>query len=92
MTSPLEVLKNAQAIIEARGDLHGDWKKNTKTTAVLWSRYIGYSVTPSQVALMNCLQKISRMISGGLQNKDDYDDLVGWAAIAAALVDDEAQE
>ena len=38
---------------------------------------------------MNCLQKISRMISGGQKNQDDFIDLVGWAAIAAALADNE---
>jgi hypothetical protein len=89
MTSPAEILRDAAEIIEQRGDLHGDWRTNCKTTAILWSRYAGYSITPSQVGIMNCLQKISRMISGGQKNQDDFIDLVGWAAIAAALAANE---
>lgn len=85
MTSPADVLRHAAEIIEQRGDLHGDWRTNMTNTSALWSRYLGREVTPTQVALCNCLQKISRMISGGLTNADDFDDLVGWAAIAAAL-------
>tara|TARA_R100001594_G_scaffold17957_1_gene36150 strand:- start:863 stop:1144 length:282 start_codon:yes stop_codon:yes gene_type:complete len=89
MTSPADKLRNAAAIIEQRDQYHGNWRVNMLNTSVFWQRYLGCPVTPTQVALLNCLQKVSRMCSGGEPNGDDYDDLIGWAAIAAALQDDE---
>jgi|TARA_R110000824_G_scaffold256208_3_gene445223 hypothetical protein len=92
MTSPAIKLRDAAAIIEQRSDYHGDFRTNMKNTAAFWSRYLGCPITPTNVAVMNCAQKISRMISGGISNADDYDDLIGWAAIAAALNSDDEDE
>ena len=89
MTSPAEKLRAVAEIIEQRAEYHGDWRVNMLNTSVFWQRYLGSPVSPTQVALMNCLQKVSRMVSGGKSNADDYDDLIGWAAIAAAMHEDE---
>ena len=90
MTSPADKLREAAAIIDQRADYHGDFRTNMKNTAAFWSRYLGCPISPAQVSIMNCQQKISRMISGGITNGDDFSDLIGWAAIAAALNDDDA--
>jgi hypothetical protein len=54
------------------------------SAAALWSTYTGKRLEAHDVAVMLGLLKISRM-TGGDYAPDDYDDLVGYAAIAAAL-------
>ena len=85
MTSPAEKLRDAAAIIEQRDQYHGNWRVNFLNTSVFWSRYLGTPVKPEDVAVMFCLAKISRMISGGKANGDDFDDLTGYAGLAAAI-------
>ena len=85
MTSPAEKLRDAAAIIEQRDQYHGNWRVNFLNTSVFWSRYLGTLVKPEDVAVMFCLAKISRMISGGKANGDDFDDLTGYAGLAAAI-------
>lgn len=71
--------------MRARGVQHGDWRINMENTAKLWSAYLKQPIAAEQVAIMMVLIKVSRMTCGTL-NLDDYDDLLGYGAIAAALV------
>ena len=90
--SRADVCDRVAGVIRQRGDLHGDWRRNMLQTAAMWSRYKSMRFEPADVAIFNCLQKISRASSGGLKNLDDYIDLVGYAAIATALVSEEIDE
>ena len=90
--SPADVCDRVAEVIRERGDLHGDWRRNMLQTAAMWSRYKTMRFEPADVAIFNCLQKISRASSGGLKNLDDYIDLVGYAAIATALISEEFDE
>jgi hypothetical protein len=85
MTSPADKLRDAAAIIEGRDKYHGNYRVNFLNTAAFWTRYLGVPVSAEDVAVMFCLAKISRMISGGKTNGDDYDDLTGYAGLAAAI-------
>ena len=84
MKTPTEILEATAAIITARGETHGDWKLNMSNTAALLTSYLGVEVAARQVPVIMSLVKISRMTCGPL-NEDDYTDLVGYAALAAAL-------
>jgi hypothetical protein len=85
MTStPAQVLFDVAELIEKRGHTHGDWRGNMTAAAVLWSTYIGKPIAAHDVAVMLALLKVTRMTAGE-HEPDDYDDLVGYAAIAAAL-------
>ena len=83
MNSPAEVLRTVASIVADRGDTHGDWQHNMDNTAAMWSAYLHVPLSGRDVAVMLALMKISRMACGAY-NADDYVDLVGYAAIAAA--------
>lgn len=84
-----DVLEKALKLVtEDRNETHGDPETNLGQIAALWSTYLGVDITPSQVALCNILQKISRTRSGE-HNADDYYDIVGYGAIAGQLADKE---
>ena len=84
MKTPAECLIETAELIAARGDTHGDWRMNMTNTAALLSAYLQVEIAAHQVPIIMSLVKISRM-SCGARNIDDYDDLIGYAALAAAL-------
>lgn len=85
MPTPDAMLQAAADTVRARGGTHGDWRENMENTAELWSAYLKQPIAAEQVAVMMVLVKVSRMTCGTL-NLDDYDDLLGYGALAAALV------
>ena len=85
MPTPDEMLRAAADTVRARGGTHGNWRDNMENTAELWSAYLKQPIAAEQVAVMMVLVKVSRMTCGAL-NLDDYDDLLGYGALAAALV------
>ena len=85
MPTPDAMLQAAADTVRARGGTHGDWRENMENTAELWSAYLKQPIAAEQVAVMMVLVKVSRMTCGAL-NLDDYDDLLGYGALAAALV------
>ncbi len=85
MPTPDEMLKAAADTVRPKGGTHGDWRDNMENTAELWSAYLKQPIAAEQVAVMMVLVKVSRMTCGAL-NLDDYDDLLGYGALAAALV------
>ena len=84
MSTPADVLSDVASIIATRGESHGNWDDNMTCIAGLWSAYLGQPVEAHNVGVMLALVKVGRM-AGGTFNRDDYDDLVGYAAIAAAI-------
>ena len=90
MPTPAQMLRYAAATVSARGGTHGDWRENMENTAELWSAYLKQPIAAEQVAVMMVLVKVSRMTCGTL-NHDDYDDLLGYGALAAALVHEEKE-
>jgi len=84
LLTPGDVLADVASIIATRGELHGNWDENMTCIAGLWSAYLGQPVEAHNVGVMLALVKVGRM-AGGTFNSDDYNDMVGYAAIAAAI-------
>jgi hypothetical protein len=84
LRTPGDVLSDVASIIATRGESHGNWDENMTCIARLWSAYLGQPVEAHNVGVMLALVKVGRM-AGGTFNRDDYEDMVGYAAIAAAI-------
>lgn len=82
-----KVLQEAYSLIcDVRHDQHGEAKVNLGLTGDLWTLYSGRKLSAHDVALMNVLQKISRILAGH-HNRDNYVDLAGYAALAYELLE-----
>lgn len=90
--NPSIKLEKINGIIKSRGVSHGGWQENMDNTAAFWSHFLGIQISSWQVCVMLCLLKVSRMTSGGKFNIDDFDDHVGYAAMAAACAENEKKE
>lgn len=69
------------AIMGNRHKTHGAAEQNLETTGDYWTKFTGKKLDGHDVALMNVLQKISRIMCGE-RTKDHYCDIIGWAALA----------
>lgn len=80
------VLEEAANIVSgARNADYGDPRVNHARTAALWSAYLGVTITPRQVCVLNILQKASR--DAHRAKRDNLVDIAGWAR-NAELVED----
>ena len=79
-----EILRNAEAIANARDIEYGSPNVSMLRISKLWSEYLGYSIDPHEVAICMLLLKISR-ISEQAEHKDSYYDLINYATIAGSL-------
>lgn len=87
-----DILTEVAALVAGdRNTTHGSKEKNFRSSADLWNAYLqnrpggaGAPVSPSDVALMLLLVKVSRSISG-TPFPDHYADMAGYAAIAGEL-------
>ena len=80
-----QTLKAAHMIVcEGREQEYGSPERNFNMIANLWSAYVGYPISPRDVAVMMALLKIAR-IKNGMIKEDNYVDLAGYAACAAEL-------
>jgi len=70
---------------------YGDKTENHKNIAVLWSAYLGYTVTPHDVAILMCLLKVARTKLGAI-SKDTYMDMAAYSAIAGEIKFKEPKE
>lgn len=77
----LIMIEAEQAIMGARHQTHGSAESNLEMTGDLWTKFIGKKIDGHDVALLNVLQKISRILCGE-RTKDHYKDIIGWAALA----------
>ena len=72
------ILSEAEAIVGgARQADYGTPLANHSRTAALWSVYLGITVTPRQVCMMNVLQKVSR--DANAPKRDNLVDIAGYA-------------
>lgn len=85
-TSPRwHILQDAANLVDGdRHKTHGPAELNLGTTGELWTFYSGRKLDAHDVAMMNVLQKISRILCGE-RIRDHYVDIAGWAALAGEL-------
>lgn len=76
----------ARAVMVERAHQHGDAAHNLGLTGDLWTLVPGKRLDAHDVALMNVMQKISRILCGH-RNRDNYVDIAGYAALAWELSD-----
>lgn len=75
-----EVLKKAASLIS--GDRNVDYdepSRNFEIIADLWQTYLGVPITRYDVAVLNILQKVSRIMSSP-SKEDHWVDIAGYAA------------
>lgn len=83
----MSVLEDAaRAVMVDRAHQHGDAARNLGLTGDLWTLVPGKRLDAHDVALMNIMQKISRILCGH-RNRDNYVDIAGYAALAWELSD-----
>ena len=84
-----KILAHASSLIDGeRNEQHGPRRQQFKSCAEAWTWWLGVQVTPHDVAMMNALQKMSR-IKCGNHNRDNYVDLAGYgSAIAGEFAGD----
>ena len=89
-----EILAEASRIISRDRNLsHGDAYKNHADIAEYWNIFLDdklkamANITPSDVAIMMILLKISRNNKGEKFNIDNFIDMCGYAAIAGEIDD-----
>ena len=63
---------------------YGDKTENHKNIAILWSAYLGHTITPHDVAILMCLLKVARTKLGAI-SKDTYMDMAAYSAIAGEI-------
>lgn len=79
----LDIAKNC--VCGHREEDYGLPENNFSAIADFWSIYLGFEVTPSDVAMMMALLKIARIKTGTATN-DSYIDLAGYAACGGELI------
>tara|TARA_R100000664_G_scaffold397_1_gene1047 strand:- start:22 stop:315 length:294 start_codon:yes stop_codon:yes gene_type:complete len=89
-----EILIKARDLVSMdRNKTHGDAYKNHAEIAEYWNIFLDdklkpmANITPSDVALMMILLKISRNNKGKEFNIDNFVDMAGYAAIAGEIDD-----
>ena len=81
------VQEAGETVLSGREDTHGHIRDNFQQISEFWSSYLGTQVSPSDVAIMMVMLKISRQ-SVGSEEWDHYVDMIGYSAIAGALSPD----
>lgn len=76
----------SDTILAERDGQHGDFYEQFEVCAELFSSYLCIRVDTHDVAVLNMLQKCSRITCGDPKHEDHWDDIVGYAKIGKALV------
>ena len=80
-----EILDRAKACVWGdREQDYGSPESNFGKIAYFWSTYLGYPVSPVDVAAMLALLKIARIASGHAKD-DNWVDLAGYAACGGEI-------
>ena len=69
-----------------RAEQYGDMEQNHENIASLWSAYLEYEITPTDVAVLMALLKIARM-KYGKNHPDNAIDGAAYLGIASELAD-----
>jgi hypothetical protein len=81
MTKTEKLFDDAVALIHSRGSQYGHPMPQHSRIAELWSAYLGFPITPNQVAMAMCLVKISRSVESP-EVDDHYKDALAYIAIS----------
>ncbi len=81
MTKTEELFDDAINLIHTRGSQYGHPMPQHSRIAQLWSAYLGYPITPNQVAMAMALVKISRSVESP-EVGDHYKDALAYIAIS----------
>jgi hypothetical protein len=74
------VLTAALAAVNGdRDETYGRPEDNFHRIALMWSAYLGIAITPADVAAMNVLQKVGRLVNTP-RHRDSWVDIAGYAA------------
>lgn len=80
-----EILETARTCVCGKRETdYGSPEDNFRKIALLWTAYLGRSVTPIDVAMMMVLLKVART-KGGVGSDDNFVDIAGYAACAGEL-------
>lgn len=80
-----KILEEAITIItKDRTTTHGNPEDNFAIIAKLWSVYLGREVSSKDVAVMNILQKVSRLLTSP-NHRDNWIDIAGYAACGGGI-------
>ena len=80
-----DILDGAKkCVCEDRESQYGSPEDSFTKIAQFWSDYLGYPITPEDVAMMMTLLKIAR-IAGGMFKADSYIDACGYMACAGEI-------
>ena len=75
-------LREACEIVNgARNQTYGNVEDNFNMIAMMWSQYLGFGLTSTDVAMMMILLKVARTRTGA-SHYDNYVDIAGYAACA----------
>jgi len=87
-----EILEEATKLAIGQRQIdYGDKTENHRNIARLWSAYLGYTISPHDVAILMCLLKIARTKLGAV-SKDTYMDMSAYSAIAGEIKFNEPKE
>ena len=86
MKTAREYLERAAKIVQGQRQFdYGNKYENHENIAKLWSAYLGYEVSPHDVAICMLLVKVARLKHR--KTEDCYVDMAGYAAIAGEIQD-----
>ena len=81
------VLAAALAAVNGeRNESYDEPENNFLRISMLWTAYLGYEVSASDVAVMNILQKVGRLMYSPT-HWDSWVDIAGYAACGADVAD-----
>jgi len=84
MKTAREYLERAAKIVQGQRQFdYGNKYENHENIAKLWSAYLGYEVSPHDVAICMLLVKVARLKHR--KTEDCYVDMAGYAAIAGEI-------
>ena len=88
MKTAREYLERATKIVQGQRQFdYGNKYENHENIAKLWSAYLGYEVSPHDVAICMLLVKVARLKHR--KTEDCYVDMAGYAAIAGEIQEEE---
>lgn len=79
------ILNEAIKVTADRPTTHGKAEDNFAHTARMWTAYLGFPISPTDVCQMQVLAKISRAKVGNPNHADHYVDQAGYSALAGRM-------
>jgi len=88
MTKTEKLLADVVELVHSRGTIYGHPYTNHKRISELWTAYLNYPITPSQVALCMALLKVSR-ISESPNHNDSIKDAIAYLSMYQTILEAE---